>query len=215
MGVPDRFAIEYPRRCLELMGALEGYAREKELMGSFALLAAASVLTIPFERMKAKHPLYKKDKDDQLTEALKGLEKIPFLEAPFWQGEPGFWFQTRVMNDINDSYSWKDEEGHRPLSDHAKNSIGDRKTDKVLRPLRNALAHGNIFYLNGEGYEVAGDQMKLLAFASRYEESREQQAESYTFRLIVAGEEDFFQFVRSWAVWISQLPASREISEAA
>lgn len=215
MGVPDRFAIEYPQRCLELMGALEGFARDRQLMGSFALLAAASVLTIPFERMKAKHPLYKKDKDDQLTEALRGLEKIPFLEAPFWQGEPGFWFQTRVMNDIYDSNNWKDAEGYRPLHDAAKNSIVARKTDKVLRPLRNALAHGNIFYLNGDGYEVAGDQMKFLAFASRYEESKEQQAESCTFRLIVAREEDFFQFVRSWAVWISQLPASREISEAA
>ncbi|MGO7675011.1 hypothetical protein [Rhizobium leguminosarum] len=215
MGVPDRFAIEYPQRCLQLMNALEGYARDKLLVGSFALLAAASVLTIPYERMKAAHPLYNKVKDDELTQALRSLRKTPFLEAPFWQGESGFWFQTRVMNDINNSYNWEDEEGYRPLSDPARNTIGTRKTDEVLRPLRNALAHGNIFYLNHDGYEVAGDQMKLLAFASRYEETAEQQAASCTFRLIIVGEEDFFRFVRSWAAWVSQLHKSPDISDAA
>lgn len=215
MGVPDRFAIEYPQRCLQLMGALEGYARDNQLMGSFALLAAASVLTIPYERMKAAHPLYNKVKDDELTQALKNLQKIPFLEAPFWQGDRGFWFQTRVMNDVNDSGNWRDEEGHRPLSEAAKNTIDNRKTDAVLRPLRNALAHGNIFYLNARGYEVAGDQMKFLAFASRYEETEAQRANSCTFRLIVAGEDDFFRFVRSWAEWVSQLNKTQDVSDAA
>jgi hypothetical protein len=215
MGVPDRFAVEYPGRCLQLIDALEGFARDNKLVGSFALLAAAAVLTIPFERMKSAHPLYKEEKDDELTRAIKELAKFKFLEAPFWQGSPGFWYQTRVVNNINVANDWKDEEGLRPLSDAARNSIDRRKTDEVLRPLRNALAHGNIFYLNGDGHEVAGDEMMYLGFASRYEDATGEPNQVFTYRLVIVEEEAFFNFVRSWAVWISRLEKKPEVSAAA
>ena len=75
MAIPTRFSIDYPQRCLELVSQLEEYAREQHLVGSFALLAASSVLTIPFERARAKHFLHR-DKDNPLTEAIKSLGRV-------------------------------------------------------------------------------------------------------------------------------------------
>ena len=63
MGVPSRFAIEYPQRALELIQLFDKSARRRDLVGSFGLLAAAAVLTIPYERLKASHFLHDKEKD--------------------------------------------------------------------------------------------------------------------------------------------------------
>ena len=94
MGVPSRFAIEYPERALELIRLFEAKARQRDLMGSFGLLAAAAVLTIPYERMKASHPLHDGRQDQDLAGQIKKLEKVKFQSAPFWRDEaPGEWRQ--------------------------------------------------------------------------------------------------------------------------
>jgi hypothetical protein len=74
MGVPGRFAKEYPSRLLELFGVLEHLARERDLLGSFGLLTASAVLTIPYERMKHAHFLHRAA-DADLVAAFKSLEK--------------------------------------------------------------------------------------------------------------------------------------------
>ena len=55
MGIPTRFAIEYPQRALRLIKMLELDARKHDLLGSFGLLAASAILTIPYERMQIRH----------------------------------------------------------------------------------------------------------------------------------------------------------------
>jgi len=104
MGVPDRFAIEYPRRALELIGMLEAQARENNLLGSFGLLAASAILTIPFERMRSSHFLHDDARDADLVRKLKVLEKVVFLKAPFWRSEPdgGAWRQSRIVNAVDE-----------------------------------------------------------------------------------------------------------------
>jgi hypothetical protein len=53
-----------------------------------------------------------------------------------------------------------------PLSAGAANRIGDRRrsADDVLRSLRNALAHGNIIFLDEEFRENTGRRMAHMAF---------------------------------------------------
>lgn len=55
--IPERFVVEYPQRCLELLEILEPMARARHLVGSFALLVASAIFVIPFERMKEQHPM--------------------------------------------------------------------------------------------------------------------------------------------------------------
>jgi len=216
MGVPDRFAIEYPRRALELIGMLESAAREKSLLGSFGLLAASAVLTIPFERMKTGHFLHDDECDADLVKHLKALEKANFLKAPFWQKEPehGEWRQSRIMANVDRTHKWLDEKGRDPRSAEA-NTIEGRKANEVLRILRNALAHGNIIYLDKHGEEIAGHQMTYMAFLSRYEETPEQREQAETYRVVITTEEAFLHFVKSWALWIGGLDLDRRVATAA
>ena len=96
MTIPSRFAIEYPQRALQLIKLFESRARQQDLLGSFGLLAAAAVLTIPYERMKAAHFLHDELQDHDLAAQIKKLEKVKFLSAPFWGDEaPGEWRQSR------------------------------------------------------------------------------------------------------------------------
>jgi hypothetical protein len=44
--IPNRFVTEYPVRCLELLDAMQPIAEARDLLGSFALLTAASILNM-------------------------------------------------------------------------------------------------------------------------------------------------------------------------
>jgi hypothetical protein len=216
MGVPDRFAIEYPRRALDLIEMLEASAREKSLLGSFGLLAASAILTIPFERMRTSHFLHNDARDADLVKNLKVLEKAAFLEAPFWRSAPddGAWRQSRITNTADEVHGWLDEADRDPRSEEA-NTIQTRKANEVLRVLRNALAHGNIIYLDKNGQEIAGHQMVYMAFLSRYEETAAQREQAETYRVVITTEEAFLHFVKSWAEWIGSFDLDRRLAAAA
>ncbi len=101
-----------------------------------------------------------------------------------------------------------------PLSANA-NTIKERKAEEVIRVLRNALAHGNIIYLDKDGREIAGNRMVYLAFLSRYEETKEQRELATTYRVVVTSEDEFLHFVKAWARWVSSFPLDYGVSEAA
>lgn len=215
MGIPVRFASEYPGRCLELVDALEDYARAERLVGSFSLLVASAVLTIPFERASTKHFLHR-DKDDALTEAIAALGAVKFAAAPFWQRKaPGDWRQAHIIDNVNDVANWVGSDGKHPLAPDAENVIGKKVASEVLRAIRNALAHGNVVYLDKDGQEQEGALLHYLAFLSRYEEGPEAQAKAETYRLIITTEDEFLRFVKVWAKWISNLARRDRLVEAA
>ena len=95
------------------------------------------------------------------------------------------------------------------------NSVQDRKADDVLRVIRNALAHGNIVYLNERGFEERDTKLQFLGFLSRYEETQEQKAKAETYRLVTTTEDEFLRFVKLWAKWVSQFKGDNLLSEAA
>jgi hypothetical protein len=216
MGVPARFAIEYPQRALELIGLLEEQARKRELLGSFGLLAAAAILTIPYERMKTSHFLHREERDHDLASNLKRLDKVGFLAAPFWQAQHDVdaWWQSRIMASVDEVEQWRDELGNHPLTKEA-NTIARRNAGEVIRVLRNALAHGNIIYLDKDGREIAGNVMIYMAFLSRYEETAEQRDKAETYRVVVTTEDAFLRFVKAWARWVSGFPLNDRVAEAA
>jgi hypothetical protein len=213
--IPARFVVEYPQRCLDLIEELEPTARRRELVGSFSLLVAATVFVIPYERMRSAHPLHKRTQNLDLFNGLKSLLKKPFIAAPFWNGSsPKAWRFSRIMNDPNDTARWKNEEGHHPMKASAKNSLPDRKADDVLRVIRNALAHGNVVYLNEHGFEEHNTKLQFLGFLSRYEETEEAKAKSKTYRLVTTTEDEFLRFVKLWAKWVSQFRDDNRLEAA-
>jgi hypothetical protein len=214
--IPERFAIEYPQRCLTLLKALEPMARRERLLGSFCLLVASSVLVIPFERMQVRHPMHRKGTDNDLDGALRRLKRQPFHEAAFWNGEdPGEWRLSRIMRFPNDTGRWVDEKGIHPMAADAENLIRSRTAGEVLRWLRNALAHGNVVYLNENGREQRSSELQYLGFMSRYEETDHDRKSSDTYRLLVTTDERFLRFIKAWAQWVASFRLDARLSEAA
>jgi hypothetical protein len=199
--IPNRFATEYPERCLQLLEAFEPIAQDRDLFGTFSVMLASSILLVPWERASNRHPL-KQEHGGGLQAALKTLEKQKWLKADFWAGiGPGEWRFSRIMGDPNNAYEWKDDGGIPSFSSEA-NTIQKRSVSEVFRVLRNALAHGNIVYLDDKGWETEGARVQHIAFLSRYEESEEQRAAAETYRLVTVREADFLPFVRAWAHWV-------------
>lgn len=200
--IPKRFAIEYPERCLHLIDAFESLARRHDLMGTFSIMMAATVLIVPIERAKNNHPM-SQEKGGAFQAALKRLMKQKWLNADFWpDGNIGDWRFSRIMGDPNVPHDWTDDQGRQSFSAEA-NTINTRSVDDVLRVLRNALAHGNVLYLDGNGHETENKRVEYLGFLSRYEETDEQRATGETYRLLAVREPDFLPFVRAWATWVA------------
>jgi hypothetical protein len=198
MTIPQRFVTEYPQRCRELLAMLEPLARERDLVGSFALLVASAAFTIPFARMtEARHPLGRPER--QLSHALRRLDRRPFLEAPFWNGAaPGFFRYARIVNDPEIAGAWRDEAGNHPLG-----STVAKDANTVLRTIRNALAHGNVLYLDEDGHESPGNRLRYLAFLSRHEDGR-------SHRVAIFDEESFLAFLKAWIAWLQTFPPEQE-----
>ncbi|EGE55960.1 hypothetical protein RHECNPAF_78009 [Rhizobium etli CNPAF512] len=204
MGVPDRFVTEYPERCRQLLDMLEGPAREVDLIGSFALLVASAAFNIPFARMVEKaHPLG--TPEEQLYDAIEGLKKQAFHKATFWDGrEPSFFRYARIMTSAEDSRRWQDANGVPPLS-----STETKDANTVLRTIRNALAHGNVVYLDKHGYETPGNRLVYLAFLSKHESGD-------GYRVAIFDEESFLAFLKAWIAWLQTFPPERVLfAEAA
>jgi hypothetical protein len=154
--------------------------------------------------------------DPRVPASRKALEKAVFLKAPFWRSEPEgrAWRQSRIVNGVDEVYGWLDQDGCDPRSEES-NTIQTRKASEVLRVLRNALAHGNLVYLDRDGQEIAGNQMVYMAFLSRYEETAAQREQAETYRVVITTEEAFLEFVKSWAEWIGSLDLDRRLAVAA
>ncbi len=213
--VPQRFVFEYPKRCLELIDTMEPEARRKNLLGSFSLMVAPSLFLIPYERLNKKHPLREGDREPSLYRALKLIAKSDFLKAQFWKEEPtGDWRLSHIVTPVNETWRWLTESNLHPFA-AAANVIQDASVDKVVRVVRNSLAHGNIVYLDENGKEEPGAQVRYLGFLSRYEETEEQRAKRETYRLIAVTEDGFLQFLRAWAAWLGDQGKDSLLFEAA
>jgi hypothetical protein len=157
--IPQRFVTEYPERCGQLLHMLEPHARERDLVGSFALLVASAAFTIPFARVIGKqHPTGKPEPG--LFLAIEGFKKRLFLDAPFWNGmKPRFFRYAKILTSPEHAAGWRNAAGVHPI-----NSTEKMGANTVLRTIRHALAHGNVVYLDERGHEVPGNRLRYLAF---------------------------------------------------
>lgn len=196
--IPNRFATEYPERCLALLEEFEPIARERGLTGTFSIMLASSVLLVPIERVKAAHPL-PQERQSNLCVALGRVRGQKWADAEFWGETPiGDWRFSRIMQNPDNSSAWHDRAGRPSFSEEA-NTIKKRTVSDVIYVLRNALAHGNIIYLAANGQEEKGNPVEHLAFLSRCEA---EVATDNTYQVVIVGEADFLPFIKAWANWI-------------
>ena len=215
------FAYEYPKRCLSLLHAFKADVEERELLGSFGLMMAGALLVIPWERTKGDHVLEGDDND--INSAIRKIKGQKFLEADFWQtNNHSSWKKTKIKGEANNPNRWRGPNGLHPFNQRTKNEMPDAKVDRVIRIMRNAIAHGSVVYLDERGKETPGEKVAYLAFVAlganmEYEALRAAQKSSdYTginFDLVMVSELDFITFLEEWATWLSQIPLSNKVIE--
>jgi hypothetical protein len=198
--IPERFVTEYPERCGQLLDMLERPARKADLLGSFALLVASAAFTIPFGRIAEKaHPLGRPE--EGLFNAIESLKKESFLSARFWAGtKPAFFRYAKIETDAENSAGWQNARGKHPLK---STQVKDANT--VLRTIRHALAHGNIVYLDQDGYDTVGSRLAFLAFLSKHESGK-------GYRVAIFDEETFLAFLKAWIGWLQTFPPERQLA---
>jgi hypothetical protein len=74
----------------------------------------------------------------------------------------------------------------------------------LQRTARNALAHGNIVYLDKHGYETVGGRLAYLAFLSEHESDK-------GYRVSIFDEETFLSFLKAWILWLQTFPLERNL----
>jgi hypothetical protein len=138
-----------------------------------------------------------------LHDAIEKLKKVPFVDAPFWNGaRAGFFRYAKIVSDAEHSVGWRNENGDHPL-----NSLGPKDSNTVLRVIRHALAHGNIVYLDKDGCETVGNRLVYLAFLSKHESGD-------GFRVAIFDEESFLAFLKGWIGWLESFPLERKLTSA-
>ena len=208
MGVPRLFATEYIERSADLLKHLERVARERNLLSSFAIMAAMTVILIPLERTAANHPARRREFENGLRDWRSALEEAKFVGAHDFVAPPGDgWILSNVdPRTINAPSSWRNMEGHRPLSAQATNRRCDVSAIDVIYIMRHALAHGNIYYLDENGDDHPGKPVKYIAFLSK--ENDGDRRLKY-WNLLITTDKMMMEFLGLWITWLKEHDARR------
>jgi hypothetical protein len=96
---------------------------------------------------------------------------------------------------------WRNEK-----DEHPRRSSETKDVNANLVPLtvRNALAHGNIVYLDKNGHERAGERLAYLALLS---ENRGGNG----YRAAIFDEETFYSFLKARIVWLQTFSLERNL----
>lgn len=147
--------------------------------------------------------------DHRLYRVMEDLKKQCFEEASFWNGErPSFFRYARIITDPEDSFRWQDADGNHPLSSTTR----PKNASRVLRIFSNALAHGNVVYLDRNGQETPGNKLVYLAFITKPDKEDKQDGNGY--RIAIFDEESLLAFLKAWIGWLQTFDLDREFKFA-
>lgn len=193
MSSYNRFISDFPKRCNDLLDKyfLRTKAHDPEVTLMLAIATAGFV--IPFERLsKEYHPTQDRERYQEAAAKLDAILNIRFLESDLWTEPPASWVYTKKVQDEQLELDfWPELKNPRPLKDNQAGS--------VLKHLRNALAHGNIF--------TRGNPIDLLVFLSRPSK------DSPKFAMLAVAPSDFHKFLHNWFSFLGKLKMPADIYE--
>lgn len=216
MGIPYRYSLDLPERCLQLVRdllpeAAKSYVVGQEGLGAltttFLLAMSAPMITLPVERLE-RH-LSNIDEgyaDDRFLAPLESeavrqtLRKNTLGRAPFF--EAGAWAFTSVTYRRGLNLAREiPEAAITDLASEAGHLAAERMpASQWVSCLRNALSHGGVFYLDSEGRQIYGHKAERLAFASgKYMRGSD---ELERVNLVAISESDYLRFLERWVDWL-------------
>lgn len=222
MGRPAHYSLDIVSRCRDLIEELEPIVKAGlkvdgkhggPLTTTFLLAMATPMVGLPIERIfKAKEgELVADDSDlnegltDEVHRVMNG--KLKFEDAPFSKGLD--WQLLQNVKPFNIA-TWEGNEYFAALTQaDARVTASRMPADFMLRHLRNALAHGGIVYLDGNGY-LSDQKAEILGFVSARKDHKTQKV--IGLHISRVSEADFRRFLLAWADWISKSGMSNLLS---
>ena len=181
---------DFPTRCDSLLHLFEKQARRQRLEITLMLCIAAPSIIVPFERLQSPkprpdgskslgHPSRDWTRFLQAKSAFDNLCAQRFLGSPLWpNATAGSWHFDELSDVSGDPDGWRELRTPKPLG-------RNRTINRVLKHVRNALAHGNIF-------TRGGDEITQLLFVSKPDQNIEK------FWFLAASPDDFRIFLKNW-----------------
>jgi hypothetical protein len=156
-------------------------AESNDLEVTLLLAIAGSGLLIPYARLtESEHPSKDKNRFESAKNSINGVLTSKFLGSPLNpESNPGSW-KIGSLVDVADSPDFWDWTRIKPISK-------DKTVNPLLKILRNALAHGNIFTMGSRNIES-------IVFLSKI--NAEDPAAGYN--CLVVGPADFKDFISRW-----------------
>ena len=199
------FVTDFPTRCNEILSTYTEDATRKGREVTLMLAIASAGINVPYERLaKSNHPSRNRENLTTARELLDDLSEQYFLSSELCQNDQG----------ENDQHSWKYGGPLRTVEGEPRTwpELGepdamqqDETVGTVLRHVRNALAHGNIFTY--ESTTTAGEIQSII-FLSKPKMNAPQ------FNYLIVSPTDFHKFLRSWFRFLKHLEPdiSREVT---
>lgn len=133
------FIHDYPSRCRRLLDTHFTNARENDLEVTLLLSVASSGLIVPYARLSEDaHPARDADRFGEAKGKLDRVLGAPLLASELWDTtDPGSWRSGELRDLSGDPDAW-------PL-DAMKPVSRQKEAGSIVKVLRYALAHGNVF----------------------------------------------------------------------
>lgn len=219
MGTPANYSQELPARCLRLIDALWPAVEDVRIPGqeqlgplttTFLLAMATPIITFPIERIERYRGkaeagyMNERPLDEAMaTEVDRVLIKGTLGKAPFFR--EGDWRFAVIQNDNYNLARRYPDELHDALSAaDALDAASKMPSQEWTSCLRNALAHGGVLYLDGQGRPSHDQQAEMLAFVSaKYQPDDLRRSRSpERLKVLRIEEKAFRSFLHAWADWV-------------
>ena len=201
MSCYDDIYNDFPLRCAKLWRKFNDAAKAEDLDVTFMLMCAAGGFATPWEHLKIlagqgkvnqNHPAFFNYDERKYARSLKVMEKAlsgRVVDSPLFQGvglDHCFYAHAKSIELIRD------------LAEYGTPSdldLGSQGSRQIVKALRNAIAHNNIYAFSKKQQNVISD----LAFFSEVlvsQASRDKVIDHY--EVLVFRVDDFRSFLTSW-----------------
>jgi len=186
------FHRDFPKRCLEVLKLAEPQAKLRQREVTLILMVASAGLVMPLERLRSRepdkqHPIGDRERYGVASKRMDELLAEEFQSSTLDKGSDDWTCGNAIsISDMPDT--WPEMETRKSITQ--KKTVGG-----VIKPIRNALAHGNIFTCN--------DPIKQIVFA-------QDKNSKGKYPFICVSPEDFKTFIESWFKFLESKDISNE-----
>lgn len=197
MTAYKNFVRDLPERCSDLFNTLEETTRFIDKDVTFLIAIASTGINIPLERLKeptgenTPHPSRDWERYNQAKCQLAEIFEKYFLGSELWSNQPSSWCCGNIKSVEKPLDDWPELIKPTPIR-------SDKTIGTILKHLRNALAHGNIYTRGSD------EKIKEIIFLTEVKQY------SNKFKYLSVSPRDFRIFLKKWFDFIKSLELPTE-----